>query len=204
MGDEIRRKLPGEQYERAGAEDVAIFDGGHLGHQGGMVVGEHQGAGVGRVHLTAHAGVARAQVTGGVVGRQHLGGGVFLLADSAEAEAAALPPLPSGDFRIASVDLGTAVDGEGRVAEAKTQFAPGDTIRAAVIGVGSSDGLTLSARWLAPDGREIAKAGQTLTPSAPTVATFTLAQPQPWPVGTYSLEVAINDRVVETRSFEVR
>ena len=73
-----------------------------------------------------------------------------------------------------------------------------------VIGVGSSDGLTLSARWLSPEGREIAKAGQTLTPSAPTVATFTLAQPQPWPVGTYSLEVAINDRVVETRSFEVR
>lgn len=121
-----------------------------------------------------------------------------------DAAAPALPPLPSGDFRIASVDLGTTVDGEGRVAEAKTQFAPGDTIRAAVIGVGSSDGLTLSARWLAPDGREIAKAGQTLTPSAPTVATFTLAQPQPWPVGTYSLEVAINDRVVETRSFEVR
>ena len=119
-------------------------------------------------------------------------------------DATALPPLPGGDFRIVAVDLGTTVDGEGRVTAAATQFAPGDTIRAAVVGVGSSDGLTLSARWLAPGGREIAKAGQTLSPNAPTVATFTLQQPQPWPPGTYSLEVAINDRVVETRSFEVR
>ncbi len=125
-------------------------------------------------------------------------------AAEAEPEAPALPPLPTGDFRIASVDLGTTVDAEGRITEPLTAFAPGDAIRAAVIGVGSSDGLTLSARWLAPDGREIGKAGQTLSPTAPTVATFTLAQPQPWPVGTYTLEVAINDRVVETRSFEVR
>lgn len=122
-------------------------------------------------------------------------------AEPAEPE---LPPLPSGDFRITSVDLGSNVDEEGRVTDAREVFAPADAIRAAVIGVGSSEGLTLSARWLSPDGQEIARAGNTLAPQAPTVATFTLSQPEPWPVGMYRLEVAINDRVVETRSFEVR
>lgn len=124
-------------------------------------------------------------------------------ASAAEAPAA-LPPLPTGDFRITSVGLGKAVDEEGQVAEALATFAPGDRIHAAVVAVGSSDGLTLSARWLTADGTEIAKAGQSLSPETPTVTTFSIAQPEPWPVGTYQVEIAINDRVVEARTFEVR
>lgn len=124
-------------------------------------------------------------------------------ADEAAIAEAPMPPLPSGDFRIASVTLGKAVDAEGQVTEAVEVFAQGDTMHAAVIGVGTSDGLTLSARWLAADGTEIAKAGQALVPTAPTVATFTLSQPEPWPAGEYVLEVAINERVAETRRFRV-
>lgn len=125
------------------------------------------------------------------------------VADEAAIAEAPMPPLPSGDFRIASVTLGKAVDAEGQVAEAVEVFAPGDTVHAAVVGVGTSGGLTLSARWLAADGTEIAKAGQALVPTAPTVATFTLSQPEPWPAGEYVLEVAINERVAETRRFRV-
>lgn len=114
------------------------------------------------------------------------------------------PPMPSGDFRVVAVELGTTLDEDGRVAGPRDVFAPGDTIHAAVVGVGTSPGLTLSARWLAADGSEVAKAGQSLAPEAPTVATFTVSQPDPWPTGAYRVEVAINDRVVETRAFEVR
>ena len=39
-----------------------------------------------------------------------------------------------------------AVDAEGQVANAQDVFAPGDTIHAAVVSVGSSEGLTLTAR----------------------------------------------------------
>lgn len=125
----------------------------------------------------------------------------------AEADIAAepeLPPLPSGDFRIASISFGAAVDEEGHVKQPREQFGVNDPIHAAVLTLGSSEGLSLSGRWLAPDGREIARAGQTLDPSTPTVASFSLQQPEPWPPGTYQFQVAINDRVVETRSFEVR
>lgn len=116
----------------------------------------------------------------------------------------ALPPLPAGDFRITSVTLGKAVDEEGQVGQPLTVFAPQDKIHAAVVAVGSSDGLTLSARWLAADGSEVARAGQSLNPDSPTVTTFSIAQPEPWPAGAYQVEIAINDRVVETRTFEVR
>ena len=53
-------------------------------------------------------------------------------------------------------------------------------------------------------GTEVAKAGQSLSPETPTVTTFSISQPEPWPVGAYQVEIAINDRVVETRTFEVR
>lgn len=114
------------------------------------------------------------------------------------------PPMPSGDFRVVAVELGSRLDEEGRVAAPRDVFAPGDTIHAAVVGVGTSPGLTLSARWTTADGTEVAKAGQSLAPEAPTVASFTVSKPDPWPTGAYRVEVAINDRVVETRAFEVR
>lgn len=123
-------------------------------------------------------------------------------ADAATDEPA-LPGLPSGDFRIASVSLGTAVDDEGQVRTPIDVFKPSDTIHAAVVGVGTSDGLTLSARWRTADGTEIARAGQSLAPAAPTVTTFAIAQPDPWPVGAYRVEIAINERVVDTREFRV-
>ena len=118
--------------------------------------------------------------------------------------AAELPPMPSGDFRITSVTLGKAVDDEGQVREPLAVFAPGDRIHAAVVSVGSSDGLTLSAQWTTAEGTDVAKAGQSLQPEAPTVTTFSISQPEPWPVGGYQVVIAINGRAVETRRFEVR
>ena len=115
-----------------------------------------------------------------------------------------LPPMPTGDFRITSVTLGKAVDEEGQVRQAQDTFAPKDKIYAAVVSVGSSDGLTLAARWTDADGTAVASAGQSLNPSTPTVTTFSIAQPEPWPAGGYQLEVSINGRVVETRSFLVQ
>lgn len=122
---------------------------------------------------------------------------------AAEEAPAELPPLPTGDFRIVSVTLGKEVDAEGQVRQGQDVFAANDKIHAAIVAVGSSEGLTVSARWTAADGTQVAKAGQSLTPSTPTVTTFSIAQPEPWPAGDYKVEIAINDRVVETRSFRI-
>lgn len=122
----------------------------------------------------------------------------------AEEALAEMPPMPTGDFRITSVTLGNAVDEEGQVRKPLDTFAPGDKIFAAVVSVGSSDGLTLAAQWTAADGTPVAQAGQSLNPSTPTVATFSIAQPEPWPAGGYKVDISINGRVVESRSFLVQ
>lgn len=122
----------------------------------------------------------------------------------AEDAPAVLPPLPVGDFRITTLTLGNAVDAEGQVPVALETFAPADKIYAAIVSVGSSEGLTLTARWTTADGSEVAQAGQSLAPTTPLVTTFSIAQAEPWPVGGYQLEIAINGRVVETRAFQVQ
>ena len=122
---------------------------------------------------------------------------------AAEAAAPEEPPMPGGDFRVVAVELGTELDEEGRVPRPQDVFTTVDTIHAAVVGVGTSPGLTLSARWLLEDGTQVAKAGQVLVPETPTVTTFSITQPEPWPAGAYRVEVAINERVVETRSFRI-
>jgi len=125
-------------------------------------------------------------------------------ADPAAEAVEAPPPMPAGDYRIVAVELGTQLDEQGRVARPRDVFAPTDAIHMAVVGVGTSPGLTVSARWFAADGTEVSRAEQALVPEAPTVVRFTLSQPGPWPIGAYRVEVAVNDRVVETRSYEVR
>lgn len=117
---------------------------------------------------------------------------------------AVLPPLPVGDFRITSLSLGNAVDAEGQVRQPLETFAATDSIFAAVVSVGSSQGLTLGARWSATDGRLIASTSQPLIPTTPTVTTFSIAQDQPWAPGAYELQIAINGRVVETRTFQIQ
>ena len=93
---------------------------------------------------------------------------------AAEANVPAEPPMPGGDFRVVAVELGTELDEEGRVPRPQDVFTTVDTIHAAVVGVGSSPGLTLSARWLLEDGTQVAKAGQNLVPETPTVTTFSI------------------------------
>ena len=156
-------------------------------------------AACGRDEAPASGDAAKAATDAAVAAASADGAGD---ADAASGEPD-LPALPAGDFRVASVSLGREVDAEGQVRTPQEAFKPTDRIHAAVVGVGTSDGLTLSARWRTADGTEVARAAQSIAPAAPTVTTFAIAQPEPWPVGEYEVDIAINERVVETSAFRV-
>ena len=111
---------------------------------------------------------------------------------------------PAGDFRVVSVLLGKSVDGDNVVIGDSRVFARKDRIHASVLSTGASQGLRLSAKWLAPDGQAIAETAQPLVPTAAVVTTFILSNAQPWPVGDYQLEIAINGRTEQTRAFQIR
>ena len=113
-------------------------------------------------------------------------------------------PLDLGEFKIVSVLLGRTLDAEQVVQADRDSFSPRDTIHASVLSTGAHQGLTLSAHWLGPDGASIADTAQVVAPTQPTATTFSLHNPQPWPVGDYKLELAVNEHVLQTREFHVR
>lgn len=133
------------------------------------------------------------------------GGPVTLEAEHVDAIGDAQAPLPVlGEFRIVSVLLGTALDGDQVVIADSREFAGKDKIHASVLSTGAHQGLRLSAKWLAPDGSTVADSSQPVVPTTATATTFSISNPEPWPAGDYKLQIAINGQVQRSESFRVR
>jgi hypothetical protein len=124
--------------------------------------------------------------------------------NTADAGAADAGSAPAGDFRVVSVLLGKSVDADNVVIGDSRVFARKDRIHASVLSTGASQGLRLSAKWLAPDGQAIAETAKLLVPTDAVVTTFILSNARPWPAGDYQLEIAINGRTEQTRTFHIR
>ena len=128
-------------------------------------------------------------------------GGLF---DFIGEDTPAEPAMPElGAFKLESVTLGTALDGDNLVREPKTTFSPKDAIHAAVLSSGPHPGLTLVAHWTAADGTVVAHSEQPVVATGPTVTTFTLRNGEPWPAGMYQLAVQVEGKTLQSRAFEV-
>jgi len=122
-----------------------------------------------------------------------------------DADADAELPMPDlGKFQIVSVLLGTTVDGYSIVIDDSRSFTAKDPIYASVLSSGPHQGLRLSAKWFAPDGRLIAETSQPVVPVAGTATTFSIKNPAPWPPGEYLVVIAINGHAQRSEKFQVR
>ncbi|MGH8029503.1 MAG: hypothetical protein ACREO3_06180 [Arenimonas sp.] len=129
-------------------------------------------------------------------------GGLFgFIGKDDEPAEPAMPDL--GQFQVVAVALGTSLDADNNVRDAKTTFAPKDAIHAAVLSAGPHAGLTLAAHWTAADGTVVAHSEQALVPTGPTVTTFSLRNAQPWPPGMYQFALQVDGKILQSRAFEV-
>ncbi|MEO6172870.1 MAG: hypothetical protein ABIP02_07120 [Arenimonas sp.] len=112
--------------------------------------------------------------------------------------------LDLGEFKILEVNLGTSLDADNLVSHPKTQFTSKEKIYASVLCSGKHQGLKIKAVWTAPDGVVVAQTEQALVPTGGTVNTFSISNSQAWPTGAYTLDIALNDVVQRTVSFEVK
>jgi hypothetical protein len=117
----------------------------------------------------------------------------------------AAPPAPAAPapLAVASVDLGSAIDAERRVVEAKTTFAPTDAIYASVATTGTGTAASLMARWTFEDGQVVNETTQTISPTGPAVTEFHITKETPWPAGRYTVEILLNGASAMTKEFTV-
>lgn len=120
-------------------------------------------------------------------------------------DAAASAPAASGSpLQVASVELGNAVDADGRVDKAATSFAGKDTIYASIATTGSVENATIDAKWTYQDGQVVNADSRTVTTTGPAVHTFSINSPEGLPAGDYQVELTINGTSAGSYRFTIK
>jgi hypothetical protein len=106
--------------------------------------------------------------------------------------------------RVTDVTLGRAIGGDKAVTDATDDFRPNDTIYASIATDGSAASTTLRALWTYEDGQVVDDSSRTIVPKTGERTEFHIAKPDGWPTGDYHLEVFLDGRSVEKKTFEVK
>ena len=105
--------------------------------------------------------------------------------------------------KVTEVQLGNELGTDKRVKTAMTAFATKDTIFAAVVTEGTAPAAELTARWTFQDGQLINETKRSIVPTGKEVTEFSIQKPDGWPAGDYKLEITLDGKPAETRTFKV-
>jgi hypothetical protein len=128
--------------------------------------------------------------------------------EGTEAPAVGASANANAELSVADIQLGSAVGSDRNITMPKTEFAPKDTIYAAVkTEGGTAAGSTLTAVWTyEKDGNEarVDSTSLSITPTGPTATEFHISRPGGLPTGDYHVEVWANGKSAGTRDFKVK
>jgi hypothetical protein len=107
--------------------------------------------------------------------------------------------------RVTDVELGRSINAQGGIADGAgtDNFAPNDTIYVSVNTEGSAAGSQLTARWTFEDGQVVDESSQTLSATGPATTEFHISNPGGFPAGTYTVEIHMGGRTVQTETFTI-
>jgi hypothetical protein len=119
---------------------------------------------------------------------------------------APVPPPVMAGVAVGSVTLGNAIGVGMKVAQAADSFAKKDTIYASVDTTGSGT-ATLKAKWTYRKGGQeslVKEDKQTIAPTGPASSEFHISKPDGWPAGDYQVEIFVDDKLAQSKSFTVK
>jgi hypothetical protein len=112
-------------------------------------------------------------------------------------------PPAAAAVKVTDVQLGTELGPDKRVKASTTSFSTKDTIFASVVVEGTAPAAEVTARWTFQDGQLINEAKRAIVPTGKEVTEFSIQKPDGWPAGDYKLEIALDGKPAETRTFKV-
>ena len=125
---------------------------------------------------------------------------------STAASASAAAPATEG-FQVSNVTLGDVVSSDHKVKKEVTSFAPNQkTIYVSVDTTGSTPGATLNAKWsyLEGNGQVVTSTSQSIIADGPATTTFRVQNPNLWPEGKYKVDISLDGKQVQSKTFEVK
>lgn len=100
-----------------------------------------------------------------------------------------------------AIDVGSAVDAEGRIGAPTRRFDRQSTVFVSITTEGGGE-ATLHVRWLG-NAEILAEQDQKIDPNGPANFVFKLAPPNGWPTGKSRAVFWMNDEEKHTAEFEV-
>jgi hypothetical protein len=112
-------------------------------------------------------------------------------------------PLP-GNLEVTDITTGRILQPDGTLlAESKTNsFWVTDAFYVTVTTEGTAENVTLQARWTGPDGKVVAEASKTISPSGTTTTALEAPVPKDggrWVAGDHKVEILVNGSSQGTR-----
>jgi len=110
----------------------------------------------------------------------------------------------TGPQRLGVVMIGKRLGAGNRIAEPTFQFTPGDTVFVSAEVQGAPKEGSLSARWLARNGKTLDSTTVQLTPADTGIKEFHLAPAKGWQPGTYLITLYLNGDSADAKTFSVQ
>ena len=117
-----------------------------------------------------------------------------------------VPPPAMAGITVGTVTLGNAIGASKKVTQASDSFGRKDTIYASVDTTGSGT-ATLKAKWTYRKGGQeslVKEDKQTIAPTGPASSEFHISKPDGWPAGDYQVEIFVNDKPAQSKTFTVK
>ena len=120
--------------------------------------------------------------------------------------AAAATPVPAEApkmLEVGDLDMGRHIGPDKKITDKTDDFAPKDTIYAAVDTKNAGTGK-LTARWNFEDGKVVHVDSTTISPTGDQTTEFHIVKPSGWKVGKYTVHILLNDQEVKTKEVTVK
>jgi hypothetical protein len=111
-------------------------------------------------------------------------------------------PAPAA-VHITEVQVGNALAADKRVAAPVVAFSRKDTIFASVVTEGTAPAAQLKARWIFQDGQVVNETTRSIAPTGTAVTEFSIQKPDGWPAGDYKVEISLDGKPAESKTFKV-
>ncbi len=119
---------------------------------------------------------------------------------------APVPPPVMAALAVDAIRLGNAIDSSKKVAQTSDSFGKKDTIYVSVDTTGAGT-ATLKAKWTFRKGGQsslVKEDLQTISPSGPASSEFHISKPDGWPAGDYQVEIFLDDKPTQSKTFSVK
>ena len=118
---------------------------------------------------------------------------------------AAQVPAPPATPRVSSMQLGRAIDSTRNITGGVVaNFGTRDTIYLSVRTDNVAANANVAARWMTQAGKTIDSTAQAIAGSGSVVTEFHLTNGKAWPVGTYRVEVFLDNVSQGIKDFEIK